>query len=591
MRDVVATFQDLVAASDAALRLGDVEGMRELLSRATAMRVALPQADQMRRLLQLPIQQRLQWQLKVALAHGNVDGVVRATMAIKRLFFAETPLEFDWRQFEGLRSSEEWEEANAQGVALDDDDGDDVEEAQEGPRVLPQLHHSGPRPVPRTSVLALQPAQLLVPLAVQTARDVLCYTGELPVTYPRQVAQEMVARGLAHPALRDEMLAQLLRHLTQNKSVASVTRGWQLLLLLLSSFPPGEAFENYVERFLRRQGENHCLAALHRTVFTGARLEPPSLEEIEALEATTFAAVDLVVLQSAAPQDAATGAGAGGGAGAGAGSSGSAELQAVATSPSAMKRDGAEATPPGSSERGAERASVEAKQGEGGGLDVEVDGTGRGAAAAAGTEPRPLIKTPRLQRMREARRQAAQQQGSKPEPEPEPEAEVETAQEIDTAVVEQPQPPTTAPAPAPAMSQPQTARASLLAARGRGGSRGARSSRGARGGGRGTARAAMLARARASKATTAQQQQQQEVQGKDAVEQEPAAVDAGGGLTSAAVFGVPFGVQPPRPPPARTAVEDTADDGADADDAADDDGVEATASFVNPLELLQRARG
>lgn len=113
--------------------------------------------------------------------------------------------------------------------------------------------------------------------------------------HPVCVAQ-IVDTGLAHPLVRDEVYAQLIRHLTGNPSYVSTQRGWHLMLVALSCFPPSEHFENTLEWFLRSQGESHCVNALHRTVFTGATAEAPTLEEVEAAEATTITAIGLDAL-------------------------------------------------------------------------------------------------------------------------------------------------------------------------------------------------------------------------------------------------------------------------------------------------------
>ncbi len=93
----------------------------------------------------------------------------------------------------------------------------------------------------------------------------------------------MIAHGLVHPSLRDEVFVQLMKQLTRNTNRDSVARGLVLLELCLVSFPPSEELENFVEAFLRVNEYKECLRALHLSLFRGPRTDPPSLDEIRHL--------------------------------------------------------------------------------------------------------------------------------------------------------------------------------------------------------------------------------------------------------------------------------------------------------------------
>jgi hypothetical protein len=53
------------------------------------------------------------------------------------------------------------------------------------------------------------------------------------------------------PALRDELLAQLVKQVSHNPSRDATAKGWELMGLALDAFPPSESFENYLEAWLR----------------------------------------------------------------------------------------------------------------------------------------------------------------------------------------------------------------------------------------------------------------------------------------------------------------------------------------------------
>ena len=145
------------------------------------------------------------------------------------------------------------------------------------------------------------------------------FYGDRQVSYPVTLAHEVIVAGLSLPEVRDEILLQNIKQLTDNSSPFSVDRGWLLLSALLNYFPPSETFENYLELFLRRQviamrvmdasyasmssairgdaiglrdsnpqGEEEvdvniaalCLKRLHAIVFRGAAKVSPSLQEV-----------------------------------------------------------------------------------------------------------------------------------------------------------------------------------------------------------------------------------------------------------------------------------------------------------------------
>lgn len=62
---------------------------------------------------------------------------------------------------------------------------------------------------------------------------------------------QLLNLALAKEPLRDELYCQLVKQFSDNRKAESVQRVWQMMLLALSTFPPSEALENYLEMFLR----------------------------------------------------------------------------------------------------------------------------------------------------------------------------------------------------------------------------------------------------------------------------------------------------------------------------------------------------
>ncbi|KAF8973177.1 hypothetical protein BDZ97DRAFT_1912748 [Flammula alnicola] len=108
----------------------------------------------------------------------------------------------------------------------------------------------------------------------------------------------LLSEGLKHGELRDEIYCQLMKQLTGNPSKESVFKGWQLLCVLLISFPPSKNFETYLQAFIQKhttQQEGrvdvmakHCLRRLSSISKKGPRGKPPMIAEIETASDAAF---------------------------------------------------------------------------------------------------------------------------------------------------------------------------------------------------------------------------------------------------------------------------------------------------------------
>jgi len=123
----------------------------------------------------------------------------------------------------------------------------------------------------------------LVKQATKVHKNILGFAGDRQLSYPTMLAKEILQKGLEEPHLRDEIYCQLVKHVSSNPTPSSVSQGWKLMRLCLSTFPPSEEFENYLEMWLKRAGAPAagCIDILHTTTFKGAKSSPPSEAEIE----------------------------------------------------------------------------------------------------------------------------------------------------------------------------------------------------------------------------------------------------------------------------------------------------------------------
>jgi hypothetical protein len=341
----------LIVLSDGITCEGPTEAMAEVATEAASNRVALPAAQDgiIRQTLALPPKQRLQLQLRAAVERGDVDSVVSiqtssgmlsfclyhltpdlqvaCTIEIKRQAMADVEARangatvFPLSAFPNVRSAEEFE---AQLFASGSD------------KVFQFTYSRVPLAV---SLTRLDPA--MANAAVAISRSLRGVTGEAVFAQPELLAQQLIQVCLTQVSilpwlpvlivvfalililtqagLRDEVLLQLMRHCTGNPSPVSFVRGARLLLLCLSTFPPSEPAENFVEAWIRRSyapavaavtgagavsasyasgsgsqteaapSSMQLLQALHRTAFVGMAEAPPTLEHIQAVLTGTVA--------------------------------------------------------------------------------------------------------------------------------------------------------------------------------------------------------------------------------------------------------------------------------------------------------------
>ena len=122
--------------------------------------------------------------------------------------------------------------------------------------------------------------------ACKMFRNVMGYMGDRKYNYPDTLAQELISSGLdGEEDLRAELYVQVMKQLIDNPSIASETRGWELLSLFLSSFPPPSSIENHLAMFLREHCESDAkrekfVTSMHVIIYGGERTNKMSLSEI-----------------------------------------------------------------------------------------------------------------------------------------------------------------------------------------------------------------------------------------------------------------------------------------------------------------------
>ncbi|XP_010635965.1 unconventional myosin-VIIb isoform X1 [Fukomys damarensis] len=109
----------------------------------------------------------------------------------------------------------------------------------------------------------------------------------------------IVGCAILRPGLRDEIYCQICKQLSENPKASSQARGWILLSLCLGCCPPSERFLKYLLNFIRQGPAGYgpfCAERLRRTCANGARMEPPTWLELQAVKSKKHIPVQVTLV-------------------------------------------------------------------------------------------------------------------------------------------------------------------------------------------------------------------------------------------------------------------------------------------------------
>lgn len=249
-----------------ALMYFDDEMMRNALTRADQLKFNGGQVPELRDWLTNASEEKFaEQQLKVTrqLPSDRADParVTRTLIRLKDIKFRLRGSLFVFENYPKLRTNEGW--ANLKFISLSRDElGRGMKRWTRDP-----IH------APLTEI----PDGRQSKTAITMFKNVLGWCGDGKYGAPLILAVELIETGVREAWLRDELYCQLMKQLTANPSLESSARGWQLMLLMLSTFAPPQEIEDYVEYFIRTHAPKPQLAmflkTLHIAIFSTQPLQ------------------------------------------------------------------------------------------------------------------------------------------------------------------------------------------------------------------------------------------------------------------------------------------------------------------------------
>eukprot|EP00466_Bigelowiella_natans_P006255 jgi/Bigna1/140911/aug1.59_g15619 len=177
-------------------------------------------------------------QLKASLKQGDKARFIATTIKLRELSLNRTKELFRFSRFNLLYDSEAWA-----GKKLFCFDKKALAQSYRRHTSQP-IHHS---------LIKLWDDKKNKKTALVLFKNILGYMGDRRYQQGQEVllAQEILSMCVDVNDLRIEVYCQLMKQLTRNPRPESINKGWDLMMLCVSTFPPPPVIENFVELFIR----------------------------------------------------------------------------------------------------------------------------------------------------------------------------------------------------------------------------------------------------------------------------------------------------------------------------------------------------
>eukprot|EP00298_Acanthocystis_sp_HF-20_P018013 c21878_g2_i1.p1 GENE.c21878_g2_i1~~c21878_g2_i1.p1 ORF type:complete len:955 (+),score=506.29 c21878_g2_i1:72-2867(+) len=273
-------YQNVLAARlnlEIAYEMCDPELLNEWYLKATEIKYESEIVLQTRELLyNTPNEKFLRLQYNAAKKLGFIDRQIEVTMQLKESIFAQFASMFELENFGVLRGKEEY---SSHAWVKKDKVKEGYLKYQKGNLL--------------TSLTRIEdPNEIKV--AKDAFKNVQGYMGDRQYEFTEPLVQELITICIQIPAMRDEVLVQVIKQLIDNPNTESISKGWELLFFLIYSFPPSDDICNYLTIFVRAHPEHRNLErCIHEANFRDAKEKVPTISEMRSAKQAAYSSTFL----------------------------------------------------------------------------------------------------------------------------------------------------------------------------------------------------------------------------------------------------------------------------------------------------------
>ena len=223
--------------------------MGEIYAECKRLEYDSPALEEIERLMGVSEGELLKMQYKKANENGNAQRAVEKEIELKELVLEQFRSNFEFPKCGMLRDADDY--ANAKLFSLHRDE-----------HAAGFLIHTN---ICIFTSLTRIEDPLVVKEALNCFKCIMGYSGDNRATYPDSFAVKVIQSGIdGDDWLRAEIYSQLMKQLTENTDKYNSNKYWELFMLCLLHFSPGDGIENFVQIFIRDNADDRVKDSMIR---------------------------------------------------------------------------------------------------------------------------------------------------------------------------------------------------------------------------------------------------------------------------------------------------------------------------------------
>jgi myosin heavy subunit len=225
------------------------DAMGEIYAECKRLEYESPALDEIEKLMGVSEEELLKMQYKKANENGDAQRAVEKEIELKELVLEQFAANFEFAKCGMLRDADDYAAAKLFSMHREE-------------HAAGFLLHTN---VCIFTSLTRIEDPLVVKEALNCFKCIMGYSGDNRATYPDSFAVKVIQCGIdGDDWLRAEIYAQIMKQLSSNPDTYNRNKYWELFMLCLLHFAPGDGMENFVQIFIRDNAESKVKDAMIR---------------------------------------------------------------------------------------------------------------------------------------------------------------------------------------------------------------------------------------------------------------------------------------------------------------------------------------